>query len=164
MKTLLTIALLCSVVFACRAQDEYTIVGKVLEDGTVQLDVSKTNLLHAIASIHPIPEEHYPIWYQVKISKGPRRYLVGEVDTFIIALECEQVGDNVILLPQGITHIGRPDGCLNPEFVFSDDGEILGCTCADKLYKGPRRICNHSITRPQSDIIAAIEKERRSTE
>ncbi len=162
MKALLTLALLVTVATFCRAQDEYVIVGKVLPDGAAELEIDRIVLLDAIESLHPITVPK-TIWYKVRFSDGPRRYLVCEVDTFIIAFECRQVGDNIIVHSQGITHIGTPVRCMNPEFRFADDGEIVGCGCGDKLYEGPPRSCNHSISTPQLDIVEAIEKALRQS-
>ena len=108
--------------------------------------------------MHDIPHEHFAIWYRVRISEGARQYLVCEVDTFIVAYECERRGKDLMLRQDGITHIGiSEDDCMNLEFMFADDGEILGCMCVDKLYEGPRRTCNHTIKTSQTDIIAMIK-------
>ena len=161
MSKLLTIVMLCCLVFSCRAQEEYVIVGKVLPDGTAELDVSKQVLFRAILSMHRIPEEHFSVWYETRFTEGPKRYLVCEVDTFILGFECRQIGDNIILPAQGITHMGTSEKCLNPGFFFGKEGEIVGCRCEDKLYDGPPRTCNHSIRTPQSDIVSAIEAQQR---
>jgi hypothetical protein len=87
-----------------------------------------------------------------------------EVDTFIVAYECSQVGDNIIIRSEGTTHLGTSDNCRNPEFRFAGNGEIVGTICGDKRYDGPIRTCNHSIKTPQTDIVAAIEKQKRSTD
>lgn len=162
MNSSLIVVLFFVIVMSCAAQEEYAIIGSVNQDGEAILEVPQGELWIAVLSIYPVPVGPEGIWFRVRFTEGAKRYLVCEVDTFVVAFECRQVGDNIILPAKGTTHICTSEKCYNPGYLFADDGEILGCTCDDKLYEGPRRTCNHTIQTPQSEIVWAIDKAQRS--
>ncbi len=164
MRSLLFIVCVLISTLPSQAQDEYVIVGKVLADGTVQEEVTPSHLLPAVRLVRDIRDIDQPIFFRMKFTVGPIRYLSCEVRDFVIAFECRQVGENIIIPAQGTTHLGTSELCYNPTFKFDERGEIMGCTCEDKLYDGPPRSCTHTIRTTQSDIVAAISAKLLSRE
>ncbi|MBE0644053.1 MAG: hypothetical protein IH600_08235 [Bacteroidetes bacterium] len=158
MHNLITFSMILIAAVTCSAQESSIVVGEYSNNGTIELIVSQGAVYAACQKVKNTStgERVQMVNMDAHITAGQTPYLVCEINGVIFAFECYQEGRNILIKPDGTTHLGESDLCYNCAFLWDETGAIVGCGCEDKLYEGPKRTCNHSIFTPQRDIISAI--------
>lgn len=167
MRTAFVLLFFFFAVTTCTAQIASVVVGKVQDDGHIEVTMAKWDIVDAIEIVKPIfakPAEDgvYQLQIVLAFTAGKPPYLVCEVNDFVVAFECYRDGENVLIKPDGTTHLCTSEKCYNCAVSMTDSGEIIGCKCDDMGYDGTPRVSNHSIRTPQGDIITAILLKQQS--